>query len=894
MLLGELWRRTLMLLRLRQFRADIDEELRSHLAMKKADLLDAGVEENEAGYAAQVKLGNMALLREKSADAWGWTALEALLQDLRYTVRILRKSPIFTGTAMLTLALGIGANTAIFSLINAVMLRTIPVRDPGRLVEIARYWAGHQRSTLSYPLYSFFRDRSHSFAGILAQSSPAKQEIDIGGAPETVETQMVSGSYYGVLGVAAAVGHTFTPDYDRVPGRSPFAVISYRYWQRRFGLDPSVIGKAFKLQQTLFTIVGVAPKEFFGTMPGHDPDVTFPISMDAQVNREFNKGKSWLADPQANWLSVIGRLNSGVSLKQAEAETRVLFHDRIRVEAGREKDIRDKNAILAQELVLEPAAAGLDSLRVKFSEPLVFLMCIVGLVLLLACVNLSSLLVGRTFARWREISVRIAVGAGQGRLIRQFLAESLGLAFAGGFIGIALAQLFCRFLVMFMANGEALFLPVQPDLRVLAFTGSISLATSIAVGLAPAIYATRLNISPGLKQVQSGRRKSLANVLIIVQIAISLMLLVGAGLFVRTLINLRTLDAGFRRDGVLVFGIDSDKAGYKGERLRNLQSTVLNRLNAIPGVRSASLCFVLVLSGSEWNGTVDVENYTYQRGENNQVYFNEVGPKFFPTMGTPVLMGREFDERDLPGSQKVVIVNEAFARHYFGNESPLGKHLKHLESAVIIGVVKDVKYQSLRETFPRTVYFPALQDTSPQSWSSYLVRVNAGEPLRLVQSVSQVIRQIDPALQITDPTTLAAVVDRSILNERILAMLSAFFGATALMLACVGIFGVMASHVARRTNEFGIRLALGAQRRDVLRTVLSEVAMVLVAGVLIGLLAAASVTNVARHLLFEMKSTDPVVFAIATGLLAIAAFVAGYVPARRAAQVDPIEALRAE
>jgi predicted permease len=893
MFLGELWRKALMFFRPKQFRDEIDEELQLHLAMKEADLRAAGLEENESRYAARVRLGNPILWREKSEDAWGWTALDALLQDLRYALRILRKSPVFTTTAMLTLALGIGANTAIFSLINAVLLRAMPVRDPSSLVQIARFWAG-QRATLSYPLYSFFRDQSHSFAGMLAQSSPSKQEIDIGGAPETAETQMVSGLYYNLLGVQAIVGHTFTADYDRAPGRSPFAVISYRYWQRRFGLNPSAIGKTFKLHQTVFTIVGVTPKEFFGTMPGHDPDVTFPISMDAEVNRELNRGKSWLADPQTNWLFVLGRLKAGVSLEQAKAETRVLFRNRIRADAGREKDTRERNAILAQELNLEPASAGLDSLRVKFSEPLLFLMCIVGLVLLLACMNLSSLLVGRTLARLREVSVRIAVGAGRGRLVRQFLAESLSLACAGGLLGIVLAQLFCRLLVIFISNGEDLFLPAQPDLRVLAFTGSISLLASVAVGLAPALYATRLNITPGLKEARSGRRKGLARLLIVAQIAISLLLLVGASLFVRTLINLRTLDAGFRRAGVLLFSIDSDKAGYKSERLRNLRSAVLERLNALPGVSSASLCFVLVLSGGEWSGTVDVENYTYQRGENNLADFNEVGPKFFRTMGTPILMGREFDERDQPSSQKVVIVNEAFARHYFGNESPLGKHVKLPESAVIIGVVKDVRSQDLKEAAPRIVYFPALQNTSPQPWSTYLVRVNAGGPLRLVQSVSQVIHRIDPVLQVTDPKTLADVVDRSILNQRILATLSGLFGVIALLLTYIGIFGVMASYVARRENEFGIRFALGARRRDVLRTVLFELAMMLAAGVVIGLLAAISVTWVARSLLFELKPNDPGAFAVAVLLLSAAALGAGYLPARRAARIDPMEALRAE
>jgi predicted permease len=886
MFLAEYCRRILMFLKARQFRADLDEELRLHLAMKKDDLRDAGMPENDAGYAAQIKLGKVILLREKSEDAWGWTAVEAWLQDLRYAFRILRRSPVFTAIAILILSLGIGANTAIFSVINAVMLRSMPVQDPARLVEFARFTAEHERSHFSFPLYRFFLEHSHSFNGMLAQFSPTEQKIDLGGEPETVETQMVSGSYYGVLGVRAALGHTFTPDYDRVPGTSPFAVISYRYWQRRFALDPAAIGKTFKLNHTVFTVVGVTPKEFFGITPGHDPEVTFPVSMVAQV-----RGNSWLADPDVNWLSVIGRLNTGVSLKQAEAEARLLYQDRNRADARREKDLRGKKAILGQELSLEPAGAGLDSLRVMFSEPLLVVMGIAGLVLLLACVNLSSLLVGRALARSREISVRVAAGAGRGRIIRQFLAESFALAFIGGLMGIALSQLFCRLLVFLMSNGGELFLPVEPDLRVLAFTGIISLGTSIVVGLAPAVFGARLNISPGLKELRSTRRKGLARALIISQIAISLLLLVGAGLFVRTLLNLRNLDAGFRRDGVLVFAIDSDKAGYKGERLRNLQTTVLDRLDTVPGVNSASICLVLVLSGGRIDGTVNVEGYTYRPDENNQANFNTIGPNFFQAMGTPILAGREFNKRDGLSFPKVAVVNDAFARHYFGDKSPLGKHVNN---TLIVGVVKDAKYQELREDSPRTVYFPASQDISPQSWATYLVRVNSGDPLRLASAVRQVIHQIDPVLQVADPTTLAEVVDKSILKERMLAMLSGSFGLIALMLTCLGIFGVMASYVARRTNEFGIRLALGAQRGDVLKTVLFEVAMMLAAGVAIGLLASVFVTGVARSLLFELKPTDPLAFAIAAILLVAAALVAGYLPARRAALVDPVDALRSE
>ena len=872
----------------------LEQDILAHLEQETSDNLQQGMSPEEARSAALRKFGNVQQIKEQTREVWTVMALEQFFQDVRYGFRIFRRNPGFAAAAILTLALGIGANTGMFSLLNVVLLRQMPVRDPERLVEIVRFWAGHQRGSLSYPLYSFLREQSHSFTGMLAQSTPTKHEIKIGGAAETVETQMVSGSYYEILGINATAGHTFTSEDDRKPARSPIAVISYQYWQRRFSLDPSVIGKTFQLHQTVFTIMGVTPKEFFGTLPGHDPDITFPLSLDTQVNTEFNKGRSWLTDPQTNWLSVIGRLKNGVSRQKAEAEARVLFQTKNQADAGQRKDVREQKAILAQELFLEPAAAGLDTLRVQFSQPLLFLMCTVGLLLLLACLNLSSLLVGRTFARLREISVRLAVGAGRSRLLRQFLTESFVLSSAGGLLGVVLAQWFCRFLVNFMANGEELFLPVPLDARVLAFTGAVCVGTSLVVGLAPAFYALQLNVSPGLKQVRSGGRQVLAKSLLTAQIAISLFLLVGTGLLLRTLINLRTLDAGFRLDGVLVFGINAEQAGYKGERLRYLQATLLHRLQTLPGAHSASLSLIRVLSGGGWNGTVEVEGYTYQPEEDNQANFHEVGPEYFQTMGTPVLRGREFTERDRPGSPKVVVVNEAFARHYFGRQSPLGKHVKHTDNAVIIGVVKDSKYQNLREPFPRTVYFPALQNTTPQSWHNYLVRVPAADVSSVVSNVRQVAHQIDPALQIIEPITLVDIVNRSILNERILAVLSVFFGALALLLACVGVFGVMTSHVARRRNEFGIRIALGARPQEIFRTVWSETAIVLTIGVAIGLTAAISAMRVVQSVLFGLKPTDLFTFALAVLLLTAVALLASSVPSWHAAQVDPAEALRSE
>jgi predicted permease len=863
----------------------LDAEIRFHLEEQMRDYVAAGMQPEEARRRVRLAFGGAEQIKEECRDARGVRPLEDLFHDLRYAARTLRRSPAFAAVAILSLALGIGANTAIFSLIDAVMLRRLPVSEPARLVQITRSW-GTQPGSFSYPLFEHIRDHTQPFAGILAQSDGGRREIAFHGKPETVSTEIVSGSYYSVLGVTPVAGRVFSGG-DGAPGSEPVAVIGYAYWKRRFGLDPAAIGAAFTLHGTVFTIVGVTPPEFFGASPGHAPEVILPIRMEAQIRG----GPSRLDDPHTNWLSVMARLKPHVTVPEATAAVRVAFENYVREQAGRETNARDKERILRQRIDVQPAGNGFDDLRAEFSAPLAVLMSIVGLVLLIACANLSSLLLARAAARRREISIRLAIGAGPARLLRQFLTESLLLAMLGGGAGILLAQWFAAFLAHMMANGGSLILPIRPDLHVLAFTTGASLLACLLVGLAPAMHAARVSVTPGLKEVRLSRRRRLGSGLIVGQLAISLLLLVCASLFLRTLINLYTMDAGFRRDSLLIFGVNADEAGYKGERLRDLQSRMVEGLNALPGVASASTSMITMISGGGWNGDARVVGYTPRPDEDILTDLNYVGPKYFRTMGTPVLLGREFDARDTAaaGSPAVAIVNKSFARHYFGNKPALGQHVNDAE---IVGVVKDMKYVNLREPFPEIVYFAAAQADTGVPWHSYLVRAVAGDAERLLPEIERGVRQIDPALRVTEPRTFAEHIDRSILNERMLALLGGFFGLLALIVASLGIFGVMAYQVERRRNEFGIRMALGATRGNLVWMVLREVARMLLAGVTLGSLAAMGATRLTAGMLFGLHATDPAAFGIAAAMLGGATLAAGFLPAVRAAQVDPMTALR--
>ena len=867
------------------FRRNLDSELRYHFERLVRDSIAAGMTPEQARRQARLEFGGMEQIKEECLDVRGrW--LEDLGKDLHYAARTLRRSPGFLVVTVLSLALGIGANSAIFSLINAVMLRSLPVKEPQRLVQITRLRSDGKPGDVSYSLFQYLRDNMKSISGAAVEMASGSTVV-MDGAEEEVGTELVSGDHYRLLGIEPAAGRLLEPADDAIAPAVPAAVISYRYWQRRFGLNPAALGKTFTFQDRLLTIVGVTPPRYHGTTAGRDPDITMPVTMTMSETQR--------REDTLNMFGMLGRLAPGATTRQANAELQVLwktFQRRIAAaapEKGRPEIFRQRAAVLK-------AAGGFTEMFDDYTDALLLLMGIVALVLLLACANVSGLLLARAASRQREISIRLAIGAGGGRLMRQFLAESLVLAALGGSVGLVLAHWFSSALVAMMANGRTLLLSTAPDWRVFAFTGAISLAACVVAGLAPGWHALRANLNPGLKQVWAGGQQRLGKALVIAQLGISMVLLVGATLFVGTLVKLYSVDPGVRTDGVLMFHLKFTR--YPQVRGWAVQSAILDRLRELPGVALASAGQTVPAGGSIWTRNVQVEGYRFRSDESEEVAFNATAPKYFATIGTPLLSGREFDQRDTNTAVKVAIVNQSFARYFFGGQSPLGRRVTSLKVAYeIVGVVKDAKYDDLRQDVMRTMYIPWLQREGDQpSNYFFLARVASGDPMRLAPAVDNLVREVDPALRLRTqwPWTYSGLVDSGLVTERIMATLGGFFGLLALLVACLGMFGVMAFQVSRRINEIGLRMALGASPGEIVVLVLREVAVMLAVGTAIGAAAARALTGLAGKMLFGVTPTQPGVFAVAAGVLAVAAVAAGWVPARRAARVDPLVALRHE
>ena len=857
-------------------------------------------------------------------------AFQNLRQDGRYALRVLGQNPGFAAVAVLSLALGIGANTAIFSLVDAVLLKWLPVRSPQELVVIGR---NPTKPSVGFcnPDYEYFRDHNRVYSGVIAYSGGRPAGLGVSdesahGETQLVSNALVSGNYFDVLGVRPVLGRLFSPDDNRTPDAHPVAVLSYDFWQRRFARDTHVLGKRITLNGSPFTIVGVSRSRFTGTNVGNAIDVYVPIMELGAVNRsarEWNTRHWW-------WLTVIGRLKPGVSLRQATAEADVLFRQiehndpefKPAPSFDKDRDVRNRAAIL-------PGSQGYSNLRNRISKPLVVLVIVVGLVLLIACANVANLLLARAASRQKEIAIRLAVGASRGRLISQLLTETVILSLLGGCAGLALAFWAVRILIGLMPlQAMPIDLDVSPDARLLGFSFAVSLLTGMICGLAPALKATRPDVGSILKNdsAASGAflsriglaRLDLRKSLVVGQVALSLLLLIGAGLFVRSLENLRDLDPGFVRENVLIVGTNPAQSGYKGQRLRRFYDELLANTRSLPGVRAASLGNITPLGGSRWNSNVGIEGYQWKPTEKPYLDMNAVTAKYFETMGIPILLGRDFRDEDNPvvtsdppdhfapgpsadekvGPRRVAIINETMAKRFFGRDNPLGRRLsingtvfKMEDSYEIVGVVKDVRYFGLREPVESMIYTPVWRQGSSER--SLCIRT-ASDPSGLIAAVRRQVRNLDSGVAVVNSMSMEQQFDNNLAQERIVATLCSFFGGLALLLSAVGLYGIMAHAVTRRTREIGIRMALGARRSNVLWLVLRDAILLVFAGAIIGVPLAFAATRFIESFLYGLTAHDPAIIVSAAAILSLVTVMASYLPARRATQVDPMTALRYE
>jgi predicted permease len=836
--------------------------------------------------------------------------METLLKDIRYGMRGLLRRPAFAIVAVIILALGIGANTAIFTLINAVILKPLPVSKPEELVlfdDLPNEGTSDGDPTtgqwhrFSYYAYQYFREHDRSFKELSAfrsgesRVSVRRTDAQPGEPAQRASGHLVSGNYFAVLGVNAMQGRVLTNEDDS-PAAHPAAVISNGYWKQEFNGDTKVVGKDILLNGTGFTIVGVMPPQFFGERVRRSPDFWVPLSFQPQIELR----ESYLGEETVYWLNLLGRLKPGTTIEQAQASINLALRQFLTDQAGSQLTDDRRRGIQKTYVLLAPGGRGLSGLRFFYSQALRMLMVIVGLVLLIACANVGNLLLSRAATRQAEISLRQALGASRGRLVRQLLTESLLLAGIGGMAGVLLAQWGVSLLVARLAATSPL--DVKPDLSVLLFTVGISLVSGVLFGIAPAIRATRTDLTSALKEKSTqGRRGrlNLGSVLVVSQVAVSLILLVGAGLFARSLIKLQQEDLGFNRDNVLLVSIDPRLASYKPAELSPVYRQLYDRLSALPNVRSATLASYSPMSGRSSISSLNLQGYTPRQGEDMDVSDILIGPDYGETLGLPLLLGREIGLQDTAASAKVAVINQVLAQYFFPDQNPLGRRISFKESAEkaeieIVGVIGDAKYGSAKEKAPRMVYRPILQVQDQSAYSSVLELRTAGDPLSVTSEVRAAIAQVDDKLPVLNVTSLRNQTDEALRQEKLMAQLVSFFGLLALVLACVGLYGIMAHAVVRRTNEIGIRMALGAERRDIIWMILSESLLLVAVGLAIGVPAAWGAAHLISSQLFGLNPSDPVTLLTAAIVLTLVATLAGYLPARKASRVNPLVALRYE
>jgi predicted permease len=1004
-----MWRRKHML-------EELDQDIREHIARETQDNIERGMTPEEARYAAMRKFGNVTRVKEETREVWSAVWLEQFWQDVRYGLRMLRKSPGFSAVAILTLALGIGANTAIFSLIDAVMLRSLPVENPSQLVLLQ--WGarnspnvhGYQTAgdcandmrlgaknpggcSFSEPMFREIA-QANLFSGTAAFANSSRLNLTGNGAATVINGQLVSGDFFHTMGLKAAAGRLIDTTDDK-PAAAPVAVLNYGYWQSAFGGSRDVVGRTIELNNVPFTIIGVAEQRFTGISPGSDYDVWLPLS-DAQRITDPMRWRDRQSDVSYWWLTIIGRLKPGTQLAQAQAPvsglfrnemlhgTVPLFHEggaagtlpptpiapvggdgpkgmsavpqrtpgtspvQIQREAvgapvpqssnraviiaapqgavpaggprGSESANGPKTLATAAdnpEITLVPAQSGLTGTRTRYSNPLYVLMLAVGIILLIACANVAGLMLARAAARQKEMAVRLALGAGRARVVRQLFTESIMLSLLGGALGILFAYWGAHAIVSFVSSNQPrpLGFATGVDPRVLGFTVAVSLLTGILFGIAPTFRSTRVDLTPALKEGEGsstssaragGKWFSIGNALVVVQVALAIVVLVGAGLLVRTLQNLRSVDLGFDSHNILIFGIDPTLIGYKGPQADSLYRDLQGRLSGTPGVKSASysmgplLSGGLMITGFHWPGT--------PQDQESQADALGVGPNFFETMRIPFLIGRGFTASDFklsaandglsPTSTPTpVIVNQAFVEKYLGKENPLGKQFGQAEASAdepanpgfeIVGVVRDAKYSNLRREIHAMMYMP-----QRFGGATFELRT-AADPQAILPAIREVVSQVNTNLPLFDVKTESEQIDRLLFQERLVARLSSFFALLALVLACVGLYGLLSYEVSRRTREIGIRMTLGAHQGNVLKLVLRQGIVLAIVGAALGIAVALGVTRYLASMLYNVRASDPATIAGVAILLTLVALAACYIPARRATRVDPMVALRHE
>ncbi len=910
-------RRCQSLFRRARAEAELEREIDLHMEQLAKERMAAGMAESEALISARRDFGPVSLTKEQCRDTRRINFIEDLTRDVAFASRALTKSPAFTLTALLSLALGIGANTAIYSFMDAIMMRALPVPDPQNLVIVnwrAKGWPRvmhHQHGdgyktpegiaasgTFPYPVFESFRDHQDVLSAIFAFADAGRLNLVVGNQAFLGGGEYISGNYFSAIGEPPAAGRLIGNADDRA-GANAVAVISYRLWQQRFNSARDAVGQTILVNRKLFTIAGVTAPEFYGLNPRSSPDIFLPLHSIAYLDPRI-QGSDWFHQPDNYWVEMMGRLRPGITLRQAEVSMGGRFHLFVADTATNDKDRAN-----LPELWLQEGGSGLDSLRRQYSEPLYVLLAMTGLILAIACANIANLLLSRAMTRRREIAVRLSLGAGRWRIVRQLLTESILIALLGGLLGLSVTAVGIRFLTSLLANGQEDFtLHAGIDARILLFAMLISVVTGIVFGLAPAIQATKVDVAPALKASRVAAERvrrfglpfGLGHALVAGQIALSLLLVVAAGLFVRTLIKLHSVSIGFNTEKLLVFSLDASQAGYDERRGRVFYETLRQQFASLAGVRAATMTDMPLVAGPAGSIGITVPKMPAPRDRPFSTNVMLIGPSFFDTMQIPILLGRPVREQDTADAPRVVVVNEVFAKKFFPGRNLIGEHFGFDGLNVqIVGVAKNTLYSSLKSEVPPVAYVPWSQ--SPPGWligGMYYEIRTLGDPLAFANTVRQVVHQANPRLPVADLSTQVRYIDATIAPERTFADLCTCFGLLALLIACVGLYGTMAYAVARRTSEIGIRIALGAQRGTVIWMVQREVLALSLIGLAIGLGVAWEMAQLVASFLFGVRPNDVVVFGLSAAILITCAMAAGYVPAWRASRIDPMQALRNE